>query len=79
LAVEVAGGQRFENAAVGNSLVAWTLAIDSAQLGGQALEVGDFSFNVLQVLRGYLVDAGAVALTLKRKPQELAHMIERKA
>jgi hypothetical protein len=46
------------------------------RVGGRACEVDDFSFNVVQVLRSYLVYARATALTLERKPQEFAYLIE---
>jgi hypothetical protein len=79
LGVDIAGRQRFENAAIGDSPVPRTLAINPAQLGSQPFQVADFPFDLLQALGRYPVDVGAVVLSLNGKPQGFARLAESEA
>ncbi|HUO29251.1 MAG TPA: hypothetical protein VMU80_08545 [Bryobacteraceae bacterium] len=78
-ACQYLGRKRFQDAAVGDAPFSRTPILDTAQFRRQFSQIHDALLNILQVLRGNAVNAGALPLRLAAEVQKIANFVQRKA
>jgi hypothetical protein len=71
--------QSFQNAAIADKAFSRTPALDSAQLGREPSQVGDFPLNFLQVVCSNSIDIGTLPPGLSGQAQKIMDLVKREA